>query len=531
MRDDQETIDRTGRVLGFSLAAADLFVELDQRFHVIYASGAASQIAGFEPEALIDIPFRDLVAPEDRPIVDRILARLTDETRPPPETVRLALTGATALLGACTLATEPGQVFITLSTARSSGHSPSFGTTRDSRTGALVRDDFVVAARDLVFGARELGVQAVLTLMRFSGDDLSGRGAIDVVQHLRSVSFGDAVGRMSDCVFAVVHDDAVGLDVLAPPSTRATTSQAESVLAYCHTNLNAEGLSPQDAADVIAYAITQFVEAGPKAREIGSLSNGMKLLVRETLDRLAALKQTVFNREFSIVFQPIVSLATETVHHYEVLSRFPDGDPPDRTVAFAESTGLIEDLDLAVCKKAVEVMHDGMESGTPLSLAVNISARSLRSRILVDALDQLMASLGAQRSSLMLEVTETHLIEDLGRAENVLQRFRAAGHPVCLDDVGAGAASFQYFQALTIDYAKIDGSYIHQVLTRDRDAAILRAMVSLCRDLEVKTVAEMIENVDQAAKLKEIGIDFGQGWFFGRPEPEIPLIRSATAPA
>ena len=524
MSEDIETQFQGERGVGFSIAAADLLLELDRDHRITFASGAARYIAGREAEELVGMSFAEMVSPEDKERVEDLLARSGASVRPPPAAIRIAATGSIVVCGICRLPGLDDRVYLALSRTRLPGQTPMAVAGRDPQTGILSCEKFIAAARDLVFGARELGVDATLTLVRVpeiqsvdgaasEADPLSG--AID---RLRALSLGDAVGGVADDLYALVHDGSVGVDEVtqAFSDTRATGLEARQI------SLRPDGLSPQDVANVLSYAIAKFSEAGPGDFAIVSLSGGMKMLVRETVNRLSVLRQTVINQAFRIVFQPIVSLSDDQVHHFEVLSRFPGGDAPHRTVAFAESIGLIEDLDLAVCRKAVDIVRETIDAGDPIALAINISARSLRSSILVGALDELLAALGSNRSSIMLEITETDHIEDLQLAESVIQRFRTAGNPVCLDDFGAGASSFKYLQALTVDYAKIDGAYVREVLTNERDAAILRAMVSLCRELQVRTVAEMVETRDQAEALREIGIDFGQGWLFGKPVFSLP---------
>ena len=142
-------------------------------------------------------------------------------------------------------------------------------------------------------------------------------------------------------------------------------------------------------------------------------------------------------------------------------------------------------------------------------------------------LDGMLAELGALRRNLLLEISETNEIEDLVAAGKLLARFRRAGNPICLDDFGSGVSSFPYLQALPIDFVKVDGSYIQTMLSDDRHAAIIKAMAALCHDLDVRTVAEMIETEGQARRLRELGIDFGQGWLFGRPLVSLPTAATA----
>jgi EAL domain-containing protein (putative c-di-GMP-specific phosphodiesterase class I) len=133
---------------------------------------------------------------------------------------------------------------------------------------------------------------------------------------------------------------------------------------------------------------------------------------------------------------------------------------------------------------------------------------------------------------ILFEITETTAMSDLQRVDRILVTLRKAGYRICLDDFGAGASSFPYLQALTIDFAKIDGGYIARMRDSAKDRAILRAIVVMCRDLGVGVIAEMVERVDQARDLLEMGIAYGQGYLFGRPSPSLtayaPAIGNAT---
>ena len=110
---------------------------------------------------------------------------------------------------------------------------------------------------------------------------------------------------------------------------------------------------------------------------------------------------------------------------------------------------------------------------------------------------------------------------------NLIQSLRAASHVVCLDDFGAGAAAFQYLRALEVDVVKIDGVYVREALTKPRGKAFLKAMVGLCRDLDIAVVAEMVEDEKTVTFVRECGVQFAQGHLFGAPvlTTELPQAR------
>jgi EAL domain-containing protein (putative c-di-GMP-specific phosphodiesterase class I) len=122
----------------------------------------------------------------------------------------------------------------------------------------------------------------------------------------------------------------------------------------------------------------------------------------------------------------------------------------------------------------------------------------------------------------MIEITESAKLEDLARAAQAVQRLRGRGHVVCLDDFGAGASSLPYLQQLTVDYVKIDGVYIRSITDSPRERAIVQGVLTTCKCLGIRTVAEMIEKEDQHKCLLDLGVDLGQGWLYGKPSAEIP---------
>jgi EAL domain-containing protein (putative c-di-GMP-specific phosphodiesterase class I) len=225
----------------------------------------------------------------------------------------------------------------------------------------------------------------------------------------------------------------------------------------------------------------------------------------------------VANDAFDIVYQPIVGLTDGRIHHYEVLTRFAEGGSPFETLQLAENVGLICDFDVAVCRRVAQVIQKDVAAGKPLDYAVNLSGRSIQEARVIEALRKAVEPLGPHRKHFMVEVTESFKIDNLEQANRYIQAMRADGIRVCLDDFGAGEASFSYIQALAVDFVKVDGAYIQNMIESGRDMAILSAMVTLCRQLPVGTIAERVETKEQADRLRELGIGYGQGWYFGKP--------------
>lgn len=238
----------------------------------------------------------------------------------------------------------------------------------------------------------------------------------------------------------------------------------------------------------------------------------------ETVARLRVFKDLTSSNAFDVAFQPIVDLKTRTVHHYEALVRFREpGAAPFESIAFAEEMGVIGDFDLAMCRKVISRIQNAAAAGDELHVAVNLSGRSLETKGFIGDLERLLALSKGIKGRLIFEITESSKIEDLTATNAALTRLRDAGYPVCLDDFGAGATAYQYLRELDVDYVKIDGIYVREALTTPNGKAFLKSMTTLCHELGIFTVGEMVETEAEAKLLLEAGVLYGQGYLFGKP--------------
>jgi EAL domain-containing protein (putative c-di-GMP-specific phosphodiesterase class I) len=165
-----------------------------------------------------------------------------------------------------------------------------------------------------------------------------------------------------------------------------------------------------------------------------------------------------------------------------------------------------------------------------LKLAINVSGASLLNDAYLERLLTTTNSGPGLRPRLHLEITETATLQDLNAASRRIRALHDAGFRVAIDDFGAGAASFDYLRALPVSAVKIDGRYVRGVDRDERAQTIIKHLVGLCSELNYVTIAEMVEREEEFATVAALGVDCGQGWLFGRPEPEPrePARRTAT---
>lgn len=544
------------RFVAFAFSAADLMLEVAAEGQVTFVSGAARLLTGQDGEALIGRPFASLVDEIDRHFILNLLANLTVGSRIEPVTIRLLGAaggpGAICVLGGCCLPRKEGRYYLTLSNARLPSAEAALANKRDYQTGLLVPEDFEAKAGDRLKLARELGSEVKLTLVEIVGlkelaealpPDESRALMSDVGALLRGRSLGgDTAGRIDPEKYGILHANTLDQEAVASQVrelVRQTGASAvEDILGIrgATLDLHARGMSDEDAANAMAFAVQRFASEGADSFSLRSTEDSLKALLNTTVSRVRALRSAVSGRKFQLVFQPIVRLDTRTLHHYEALSRFEDGGSPFETIRLAEGVHLIGEFDLAVVTRVIDLLSEKRRQGEVIDVAVNLSGHSLESTVFMAALREILAPDPELRKQLIFEITESTQITNLVHAAAAVRQLRDDGHSVCLDDFGAGAASFPYLQAMDVDYVKIDGAYVKALQTKghDRDRAILKGMVWLCKELGIGTVAEMVETEDQAGLLRDFGIDYGQGYLFGRPEPELlmePLRLEPQRPA
>ena len=232
--------------------------------------------------------------------------------------------------------------------------------------------------------------------------------------------------------------------------------------------------------------------------------------------------RTALEKEgFLLYAQPIVDLKTLRVAQHELLVRLVDEQgrivPPGEFLGIAERAGLIRSIDRWVLRQAIRLLAEQARRGHALSLAVNLSGPAFTDDELLAWMRQELATAGAPPSQLVLEITETAAIADLGRARRFVETLRAVGCRFALDDFGVGFGSFYYLKHLPVDYVKIDGSFIRSVGQDPVDAQIVKAIVEVAAGLGIQTIAECVEEASTIERLRQYGVDFAQGYAIGRP--------------
>ena len=530
------------RFVALAFCAADMLLETDASHAILYAAGATKALTGYTPDGLLGTKLRDLLVGPDRAFLDELVRGMRPGARLDPVLVHLDGPEGTVppiSLSGYRLPDMPGRYFFAIKLgARAIDPALERSLVHDPVTGLLDRDSFARIATHRAKAAEEQGEPLQLTLFRLA-NMASLRARLDaeaneslqatIGAYLRASADGaDAAGRLDDDSYGIVHKrdlDVEGVRAKVESYTRDADPAGRGItISFGTLDADVFEMSESDALSALQFALERFCADGATPI-VGTLTEGLENLARDTAHRMSGLRRIIAEDRFSIAFQPIVEVATRRINHFEALARFGGDqvdDSPYDMITFAEATGLICDFDLAMCRKVLGWMSDPAKGGSrPHPIAINLSGRSLANVSFVAALHDLLKSYSVARPRVMFEITESARVANLDMANKFIQSLRSAGHKVCLDDFGSGAAAFQYLRWLEVDVVKIDGQYLRGAVEGGKSRAFLKAMARLCSDLGIDTIAEMVEDRRYLPVIEECGIRYAQGYLYGKPEADI----------
>ena len=412
----------------------------------------------------------------------------------------------------------------------------------DSLTSLPNRSWFYAQTEALLEGRRAGGSAAVMimdldrfkevndTLGHHSGDLLLQAAAERI---RRAVRDSDVVSRLGGDEFAVVLPGASRQAAAEVADRVRTTLEERFSVNGATVDIDASigiALFPEHAGDV-ATLLQRADIAMYKAKE----THAGHTFYSEELDHghpsqlslLGELRGAIEREELVLHYQPKAALGSGEVTHVEALVRWQRPEhglvPPNEFIPLAEHTGLIKQLSTYVLDAALRQLRGWLDSGIDLCVAVNLSARNLLEADLPDQIAELLLARRVPAERLILEITESTIMADPARALNVLTRLSEMGIRLSIDDFGVGYSSLSYLKRLPVDEIKIDRSFVAQMDADEDDAFIVRSTIDLGRNLGLNVVAEGVETEAVWDELGELGCDYAQGWFLGRPMPAAEL--------
>jgi diguanylate cyclase (GGDEF)-like protein/PAS domain S-box-containing protein len=540
----REIADREDHYRSLVQSSNDVIMIIDGDGHVRYVSPALERVYGYSSDEMIGVRVGELVHPGDRRALSESLRRLTPER---PELLRLQ----------CRIKAADGSWRHTESAV--SHHDGGFIINgrdvservelqeklahfayHDVLTGLPNRALFserIARALDGPLppsGARQLAV-LFLDLDGFKAvNDSSGHAAGDqlLVQAAHRLSRvcrpGDTVARFGGDEFAVLLERDVSEDIAFDVGSRMVAALAEPYRIGAHEVVVAASIGiafagPGHGADeIMRNADLAMYRAKSQGKgQVQVYEHGMHADAVARIELDNRLRRALHERQLTLLYQPVVDLVTGKVTGAEALIRWHSGDgellTPAELIAYAEDTGLIVPLGRWVIEEAVAQSARWRAAGTPLNVAVNLSARQVATPGLVEAIKGALREAGLPPETLMLEITESVLIDDVEGTIERLELLRGLGVRLAIDDFGTGYSSLAYLRRLPVDVLKIDRTFIHGLGRHSDVTSLTRTIVRLGRDLGLTLVAEGVERGEQVAQLRAMGCHRAQGFYFSGP--------------
>jgi diguanylate cyclase (GGDEF)-like protein len=418
----------------------------------------------------------------------------------------------------------------------------------DELTGHLNKVRLREAIHRVVAGSAEDGAPGAYFAVGIDNmtmiNDAFGYEAADAVivevgtRLARCLGEGDAIGRVGGDRFGVLfrgcREDAVSATaqrILAAASELPIATASGPI--YVTVSIGSIAFPRQAATsqDVMTRAETALADAKRAGRDCSSayrLTEEQRNLHRASMAVGERVQRALKEDRLVFAFQPVVDSASGKVDYYECLLRMREEDgtivAAGQFVPMIEQLGFIRNIDRFVLERAV----DELEASVGINLGFNISGLTAADQPWLRMLVALLAEKPHIADRMVIEITETAALRDLEESARFVKTLHDLGCRVALDDFGAGFTSLRHLQALGVDTVKIDGSFVRNLVDKPDNQNFLRHILGLVRGLGLKTVAECVETAPEAAILRQQGVDFLQGYYFGKPVIERPWATDAA---
>lgn len=518
------------RFVAFAFAAAEIFFEIDSSGKILFEGGAVEKLGpNRDGASLVGQKIHDIIDIDDREVFNALQLHLEYKGRLGPIPIRFNSGGGQSYALRLFGLHMPGQYSRTFLALRSAPLGGGVGEQAvDRETGLLTQESFLnLASRTMSENPpnNNLYVTAVEIdgldeAKKKFGPKFAHKLLTRMAAHLKTLSVdGELAGQIGDNHFAFLHRTQSDGEYIGE-SLKSVDENVELKTAFSTLAADAVDVSEEQILRTLTYVLNKFCEDATSV-DFTQLSTAYDTMASEAQQRVVSMRSMIESGSFKMAFQPVVSLHSGDIHHNEVLSRFEtkkEADTPSDIIRFAEEVGMIEEFDIALCKKAIDYIRKMKRLGDPLTLAVNLSGRTLESDRFRDKFVSQLCEAKDVARYILLELTETKAIRNMEKAEAVFNDLKARDYRICLDDFGAGASGYQYLRAFNVDLVKIDGTYVRDMNEPGYKPTFLLSIVRLCKDLGIKTIGEHVENRYQADFLTSLGVDFAQGFYFGKPE-------------
>lgn len=548
-RDQAALRDREQRFRALVQNASDLITVVDEHWEILYQSPSVDQVLGYLPDQLIGQLLGDFIHPDDLGALATFVQEASRRpNRPTLIEARIRDDAGTwhhmEIVGSDRRSDESVRGFVLNIRDVTERHNLEdqlrHQAFHDELTGLANRARFLDRLEHALKRSQRSGAPVFVMFLDLDdfktvndslghtvGDDVIRAIGERIAERLRA---GDTAARPGGDEFAVLLEDCASLDDAVSTAARLLDDirvpiRAGDADVVIGVSIGiAEGDASSACGDLMRNAdIAMYVAKSQGKHRYQVFASDMHSQLTERLVLLADIKRAVERSELVVHYQPTVLLKTGQVVGAEALVRWnhPSGDliAPADFIPAAEESGDILEIGRWVLEQACCAARRWQEHYPDRHLAVNVnvSPKQLQDDSFVASVGQCLAASGLEPGRLVLEITETALLEEPDHTMDVLAALRRLGVRVALDDFGTGYSSLSHLRRFPIDVLKVDQSFVSDLGGGDQPRGIVQAIVELGQTLNIEVVAEGIERDDQLTALSAMNCLFGQGFLLGRP--------------
>lgn len=371
-----------------------------------------------------------------------------------------------------------------------------------------------------------VSIENIAMIMRGYGHEISEQVVVSIMEKISYMASGQEY-------IARLQKDQIGLILPLTTETTARGFAQELHMALQGFGYESEYGSLHVLCSVACVSLPRSGRSAAMALDQAFISlkgkQGILFPVPEDLPRASAncrqemglanyLARAIRENRLRLAFQPIVNSKTGVISHYEALLRNVSDDgrisSAGALIPVAERMGMIQMIDRWVLEKVVEELR----GSNKVSLAFNVSNLTTDDDSWLDLLRSLIGDDPEVASRMIVEITETAIHRDLSKTAYFVASIQALGAQVALDDFGSGYTSFRQLKSLSIDMVKIDGAFIRDLTDNADNRFFVKTLLDFTKGFGLKSVAEFVENGEIAKMLMDLGVEYMQGYYFGRPE-------------
>ncbi|MES0490566.1 MAG: EAL domain-containing protein [Leptospirales bacterium] len=318
---------------------------------------------------------------------------------------------------------------------------------------------------------------------------------------------------------------------------RTTTNEKlEELTKFIHTYVNRDGVLRTSTVDihyslsigsytgVEKYSVNKAKIAMKYARETKKVyylyDDIIKVQHRENLNSVRMLKHAIAQNKIIPYYQPIVNNKTGKIEKYESLARLIDSDNnillPESFLKAAKRSKLYPFITMAMLDNVLT-----MAKNKDMEFSINLSVEDIANEKIKSVIYEALQAYPESQSNIIFEITESENIDNFAEVKDFIDKVKQFGCKIAVDDFGSGYSNFEYLTQLTVDYLKIDGSLIKNIHKDPTLKIIVQAIVNFAKQMNYKTVAEYIHTEEVYKAVQELGIDYSQGYYFGKPLPDV----------